>query len=340
MTTKPRIGVAVIGLGRVGESHLDAIRLNAEIGRIAAVVDIDKTRAISTAERYQTKYYLSVEEALKDPDIQATVVCLPHNLHQTISCQVMNAGRHVLVEKPWALNITEGKKMLATAKENEVVLMAGQSFRFIWAMYEAKKRVKNGEIGKPFNLLYVYATPVSGVHSPPWWRDANKTGALVYSLGGPHTVDYTLWIYEGRNPIRVYSEARSLNQELEGMDEIVITISFDDGSMATNCLSLNTRPMKHECMIVGSEGRIDINCSGGFDKLIGVFSAELFLNGKLIRSDFPEFHQFAAQMKEFLDSILQKREPIVKYTELLKQQAILDAAQKSAMLNQVVKLKI
>ncbi|MFQ6121977.1 MAG: Gfo/Idh/MocA family protein [Dehalococcoidales bacterium] len=338
MVSGNKIGVAVIGLGRVGESHLDAIRLNSEAAYVAAVVDIEQSRAQSTAERYKTKFYLSVEEALNDPDIKAAVICLPHYLHKPIACQVMESGRHVLVEKPWALNLADGREMLAKAQEKKVVLMSGQSFRFQWAMYEAKQLVKKGEIGHPFNLLYVFLTAVDYVRAPSWWRDEKMTGGLAFALGGSHTVDYTLWIYEGRKPVRVYSEARSINPELEGMDEIIITIRFDDDSLATNYISINTRPMKHECLIVGPKGRIDVTCGFGWDKLIGVFSADLFLNGNLVRSDFPTFHQFAVQMREFLEAISQPREPIVKYSEILTQLAILEATQKSAATHQTVLL--
>lgn len=335
---KDNIGVAVIGLGRIGESHLDGIRQNSDIAYIAAVVDIDQSRAKATAEKYRTKFYLSVEEALNDPDIQAAVVCLPHHLHKPVSCQVMESGRHVLVEKPWATNLAEGKEALAKAREKKVVLMAGQSFRFQWALHEAKRMVARGEIGDPFNLLYVFATPFDKVHAPPWWRDVKKTGGMLFTLGGSHTVDYTLWIYQGRKPVRIYSEARSLNPDFEGMDEIIITLRFADDSMATSYLSVNTRPMKHECTIVGPKGRIDVVQGGGYDKLIGVFSADLYLNGNLVRSAAPEFHQFAAQMKEFLEAISQKREPMITHAEMLTQLTILDAAQKSAATNQPVSI--
>jgi len=338
MAETDKIGIAVIGAGRVGETHLDAIRLNSDVAKIAAVVDMEKSRAEATAERYGTKFYLSVAEALNDPDIQAAVVCLPHHLHGPMACQVMESGRHVLVEKPWALSPDEGQRMLEKAWQKKVVLMSGQSFRFIWAMYEARQRVVKGEIGQPFNLLYTYLTAIGDVRAPDWWRDVKKTGGLVFTLGGSHTVDYTLWIYENRKPVRVYAEARSLNPDLEGMDETVFTIRFDDGSIATNYISINTKPMRHECLIVGPEGSINVTCGAGFDKLIGVFSSSLYVNGELIKSDFPKFHQFAAQMREFVTAISEQREPLVKHAELRTQLAVLEAVQKSAATRQPVDL--
>ncbi|NVL91356.1 MAG: Gfo/Idh/MocA family oxidoreductase, partial [Desulfobacterales bacterium] len=273
-------------------------------------------------------------------DIQAAVVCLPHHLHQPVSCQIMETVRHVLVEKPWAIGLAEGKEMLDKAREKGVILMAGQSFRFMWALWEAKQRVVQGDIGDPFNLLYIFAAPFTKATAPPWWQDVEKTGGMAFTMYGAHTIDYTLWIYEGRKPVRVYAEARSINPDFKGMDEIIITIRFDDDSMATNILSINTKPTKHECLIVGPKGRIDVVQRGGHvpGQLVGVFSGDLLLNGELVRSDAPKFHQFAAQMREFLEAISQKREPIVKYSQMLAQLAIIDAAKQSADAHQPVLL--
>ena len=337
-----KIGVAVIGLGRIGESHLDGIRQNSDRAFIAAVVDIDESRARSTAERYNTKYYLSVEDALKDPALQAAVICLPHHLHRSVACQVIEAGRHVLVEKPWAVNLAEGKELLARAQKKGVILMSGQSFRFMWAMWEAKQRVINGEIGEPFDLLYFYGAPFTRDTAPPWWQDEVKTGGMAFTMYGAHTIDYTLWIYEGRKPVRIYAEARSINPDFEGMDEIIITMRFDDDSMATNILSVNTRPVKHECLIVGPKGRIDVVQQGGHipGQLVGVFTGDLLVNGELVKSDAPRFHQFAAQMQEFITAISEKREPVVTYNQILTQLAIIDAAKQSATTHQPVTLKL
>lgn len=337
-----KIGVAVIGLGRIGESHLDGIRQNQDKAVIAAVVDVDAARAKATAKRYGTKYYLSVEEALKDPAIQAAVICLPHHLHKPVACQVMEAGRHVLIEKPWAVNLAEGKEVLAQARRKGVVLMAGQSFRFMWAMWEAKQRVLNGEIGRPFDMVYIFGAPFSKDTAPPWWKDEEKTGGMAFTMYGAHTIDYTLWVYEDRKPVRIYAEARSINPDFEGMDEITITMRFDDDSMATNILSVNTRPTKHECTIIGPGGRIDVVQRGGHipGQLVGVFTGDLLVNGGLIKSDAPSFHQFAAQMQEFLNAIFQRREPIVTYNQILTQLAIIDAAKQSAASHQPVTLDL
>ncbi|UCH50391.1 MAG: Gfo/Idh/MocA family oxidoreductase, partial [Chloroflexota bacterium] len=213
-----KIGIGIVGLGRVSQSHIDAIRLNPHICQLTAVVDVNEALAQSVAETCNTKYYTSVEQALLDPDIQAMIICLPHHLHKPVALQAMETGRHVLVEKPCATNLADGKEMVAKSIEKKVVLMAGQSFRFISACREAKLRMKE-EIGDPFNFIYIQACGFDEASAPLWWQDMKKTGGHAFTTVGSHNLDLILWMYEGRTPIRVYSEARSVNPKFEGMDE-------------------------------------------------------------------------------------------------------------------------
>ncbi len=346
VTLKEKIGVAVVGMGRVGETHIDAIELNPKIARLAAVVDADESRARHAAEKHHTKYYLGVEEALQDPDIQAMVVCLPHNLHTPVAMQIMDSGRHVLVEKPMAISLADARAMADKAREKKLVLQAGQDLRFLFSLQEAKRRVMNGDIGKVFNILFVMTeaftlTPAPGrFTTPPWWQDVKKTGGLCFPMVGSHTVDITLWLNEGKKPVRVYSEAASVNPDLEGMDEVTITIRFDDGSMATNHLSINTLPSRNDLLIVGTEGSIQVNIAGGHDlkKLVGVFSTELYVSGKLISSGTQSPQNFAVAMKEFITAINEDRESSVKPSEILTLVSVLDAAQQSAATHQPVLL--
>jgi predicted dehydrogenase len=329
-----RIGIAIIGLGRVSQAHIDSIRLNPETTRLAAVVDIDEPLARTTAEKLKVKYYNSVEAALNDPDIQAAVICLPHHLHKPVALKVLEAGRHVLVEKPLTTSLADGREMVRKAQEEGLILMAGQCYRFMAGFLEAKRRLKEA-IGEPFNLVYTVACGFNRQSAPPWWRDEEKTGGLAFLMVGSHAVDMTVWMYEGKKPVRVYAEVFAKNPEFEGMDEIVIVTTFDDDSMATNHLSLNTQPEKFDGYIVGQKGVISFHQARGVGPP-GVFSCALTINNKLIPTSEPRSHNFALEMQEFSEAIIQKREPLVKNQEILTQLTIIDAAKKSAQIHQPV----
>ena len=97
------VGTAVLGCGRVSDAHLEAICEDNGYGRLEAVIDTDRDRAELSARRYNAPRALrTLEEALNVPAIEAIVVCLPNHLHVEPTVAALQAGRHVLVEKPMA----------------------------------------------------------------------------------------------------------------------------------------------------------------------------------------------------------------------------------------------
>jgi predicted dehydrogenase len=292
------------------------------------VVDLDEARGRKVAADFETKYYRTVAECLKDPEVEAAVVCLSHDQHYPVAMEVMRAGRHVLVEKPLATSVRDADDMIAYSREQHLVLMAAMSRRHFFAFHEIKRRMKT-DIGEPLNLLYTFACFFDENVAPPWWRSEEKTGGLSFSMLGSHSVDFTLWMCEGKKPVRVYAEGHDVNPHLQGYDEVSILLKFDDGSTATNFLSINTRPSRHEGLIVGSKGSAYFSHAGDHVGLIGTASADLYINGKLVMQGEQEPHIFAVQMKEFLGAIKEKREPWVSLDQVRLQLRVIEAARES-----------
>ncbi len=146
-----KLGIAVIGCGRIGITHLEAIKELSNRIELAALVDTNPQALQKVAGQYKLpKTYSSVEEALRDPKVEAAIVALPHNLHCPVTLQVARAGRHVLVEKPMAISVKETDPMIEAAEKAGVILMVGQSRRFIPALRLSKTFLPR--IGKPFNM--------------------------------------------------------------------------------------------------------------------------------------------------------------------------------------------
>ncbi len=331
-----QVGIAVVGLGRVSESHIDGIAHNRKHCRLAAVVDVDSARAKASGERHGVPFYTELDRALQDESVEAIVVSLPHDLHAAVSIQALEAGRHVLVEKPMATNYDDAERMANAAEASGVQLMIGQSRRYIRQLQEGKAR--SGEIGQITALLYTFACHFDVETAPPWWRSKQATGGLVYPMLGSHSVDYTLWMREGRRVVSVYAEGASLNPDFEGDDAATLILTFDDGTHATNFLTINNPAPRHEGLVIGSEGAIYFTHTGDHEGLVGVPTTDLYLNGELIMSGPSEPHLFALQMKEFAEAIIEKREPTTSGRRILPQMRILEAAQASAASGQVVRL--
>lgn len=335
------VRLAVIGCGRVAYSHLPAIKELGNMAQLVAAVSRTKGHAEKAAREFGAKRcYTSLEEALQDSEIDAVVLCLPHHLHASVSIKAAKHGKHILVEKPMANTVEEAEEMIEAAEKNGVILMSGQSRRFYNAVLESKDYLDKGKIGK---LININATLFGYVDKPPtpWWSSAEKTGGLIIPLFGSHTIDYILWLF-GKAPSRVYAETYSNNSSWEGEDEANIIMGFDDGSMASVTMSWNARLVKisgieadkkilptpiYNRYVIGSKGTMHIE-----DEL------ELSLNGEKLVSGEQKPDNFHLQMKEFVTSIIEKREPLASGKEVKKVIQVMEASQMSAKEHRVVYL--
>lgn len=192
------------------------------------------------------------------------------------------------------------------------------------------------DIGDPFQLLYVFACFFDEHTAPPWWRSEERTGGLTFAMLGSHSIDFTLWMFEGKRPVRVYAEARDVNAALEGYDEVSLLLRFDDGAIATNVLSINTRPSRHEGLIIGPRGSAHFSHAGDHVGLIGTASTELDINGQRIMSGEQDPHIFAIQIREFAGAILERREPWVPLAQVRTQLRVIEAARESVRIGRPV----
>ena len=147
MSTK----VAVIGVGSMGKNHA---RVYWEIPstELVGVADTNETTASSIATRYSTKAYSDYRKMLDEQKPDAVTICVPTSKHLEIALEVMQRGIHLLVEKPIAFNIEEGKKIIDAAKKENVKLMVGHIERFNPAVIALKQHLANHELGHVFQV--------------------------------------------------------------------------------------------------------------------------------------------------------------------------------------------
>lgn len=328
--------VAVVGTGRVGKSHVQGVLKNPDIMELAGVVDSQKELADKVAADFNTRAFYSVEEALKDESIDAFIVALPQFLHYPVGLQILNAGRHALIEKPLGLNLEEVKGLIQAAEEHNVYVMAGQSRRFYRGLQAAKAMLP--EIEGPTNMLYNFACIFTAASAPAWWREEKKSGGLVLGMLGSHSIDTTLWMFEGKKPISVFAESRNISEVFEGDDASTVVIKFEDGTMATNYLSISNSPYVHNCLIEGKTGSVFFEHQGDHVGIIGVSTTDVYLNGE--KQDVPEEPDcFTLQIRELVTAIQENREPSTSGQNVYQTYLVLEAAKESAKKHEVIWLE-
>ena len=325
-----KIKLAVIGGGRVAYSHLSAVKKLSNITELIATVDKVKEIAKKTARKFEAKrYYTSLDGALKDSEVDAVIMCLPHYLHANACIKAAEMGKHILVEKPLTITVKEVKKVTDSASKNNITLMVGQSQRYTDAVIESKRIFDSGRIG---DIVNISVSLLGYVDKPPtsWWTSEKKTGGLLIPLWGSHIIDYILWL-SGKFPKRVYAEAYSRNPIWEGEDEASILLGFEDGTMASIIMSYNAHtsqtkaegyilpiPRYHR-YIIGTKGTLHLKDN-----------TELYLNEEKLVGDEQKPSIFYRQMKEFVTSIIENREPLASGKEVLKVIQVMEASRISA----------
>lgn len=188
-----QLKIGVIGCGSIAQHrHLPEYAANAQV-EIVAVCDINEERAKKTAEKYGAAAYTSYEELIKSGTVDAVSVCTPNYLHAPISIAALEAGLHVLCEKPMATSKEEAEAMIEAAEKSGKKLMIAHNQRFVPSHQKARQLIENGEIGK----IYSFRTAF-GHGGPEGWSVEGKEGwffqkekAFVGAMGdlGVHKTD-------------------------------------------------------------------------------------------------------------------------------------------------------
>ncbi len=147
MTKKFKVGI--LGLGYIGASHIDAVRRIPGC-ELAAIADTNIDYAKSKAELYGVaKYYGTLEELLKDPEIDVVHNCTPNHLHTSINTQIIEAGKHLFSEKPLSRTYAEAQELLKCAAAHpEVVCGVNFNYRLNPMVQEMRYRFNRGDLGK------------------------------------------------------------------------------------------------------------------------------------------------------------------------------------------------
>jgi predicted dehydrogenase len=209
--------IAVIGLGFMGSTHLKAYK-NIPGAQLVAVVDGEAKRLTGDLSDIQgniggpgEKYdfskivtYLDYRDAIRDANIEAVDICLPTDLHAPVALAALRAGKHVLVEKPLAMDGETADSIVEEAKKSGRFLMCGQVLRFVAPYREVADMLKAGELGQVRTALF--RRRCAAPFWSKWLNDPAKSGGGVFDLL-IHDVDYcvhafgmpesvTAWGYE------------------------------------------------------------------------------------------------------------------------------------------------
>ena len=188
------INVGIIGAGGIALNHAGSI--NAYQGaRLAAVADVNAGRRKELAAKFGIpKTYDSAKALIADRTIDAVIISLPNFLHLPVSLEALKNGKHVLLEKPMALNMVEAKKIAAAARRYRRVLMLGMNLRFRPTVQTIKTLLARGDLGKIYHVKAYWLRRCGCPKFGTWFGRKDQAGGGAMLDLGVHVLDAALYI--------------------------------------------------------------------------------------------------------------------------------------------------
>ncbi len=251
------IKFAIIGCGRIAQRHAEHIN---NLGKLVAVCDIDKKKAETLGKKYSANVYHSIDDILKEEDIEFVSICTPNGLHKEHTIKSLNAGKHVLCEKPMALSVNDCELMIEAEKKSGKKLFIVKQNRFNPPVSVVKKLIEENKLGKIFNvqLNCFWNRNENYYKQSPWRGTKEMDGGTLYTQFS-HFIDLLYWFLGDIK--RTDGINKNFNNKLiEFEDNGVALLEFKNGTIGTinYTISSHEKNMEGSITIFGEKGTVKI----------------------------------------------------------------------------------
>ncbi len=307
---------AVIGTGWCGGIRAETLARSALCSKLH-ICDIRPDRLGEVkALTNPASATLDYQDIVRNPDISVVYISTtPEHTHYPIARDCLKAGKHVLLEKPIAMELFEADELIALAKRNNVKFTIGYSQRFNTKIAYARKKIADGTLGKPVSVM-VSRHITRGLGK----KIAGRVRLSPAAMESTHDLDFVFWLLEPARPVRVYSQgAYGFMKDVNGSFDIMwTTVTMDNGALVAIGGGWNLPPSyPNYCAtwmeITGTEGSLFLDDSQRDNWLNTVAGGTQFPMSTMPGEQVD--HVFAGQMGpetlHFLESVMLDREPMV-----------------------------
>lgn len=329
-----KLKTAVVGIGKVTDLHSAALA-NLKESEFTAVCSRSKEKAGTYSARFGVKAYTDVTEMVTMEKIDVVIICTPHPNHMLPTLAAIEAGAHVLVEKPFASSLEDCDAMLeASRKHGKEIGVVGQR-RWYLPSRRIKDAIDAGKIGKPvFGTVNMLGWREKWYYdSDPWRGTWEGEGGGVLVNQAPHQLDLLQW-YMGEID-ELYGQWSNLNHPyIEVEDTANAILKFKNGAVANIIVTNSQKPgIFGKVQIHGETGAsVGVQTEGGAMFIAGMTNileppvndlwtipGEEDMLGKWIKEDSAFFHSLndpqeyfiERQIEEFLQAMMEGRRPLI-----------------------------
>ena len=321
------IKIGIIGCGGISRAHARGYQNLTDLFQVTATCDVVESNAIERGQQLGAKnIYTDYKKMLKEADIDAVDICLPHDIHAEVAISALESGKHVIVEKPIATTLAEADDMVSTANKTGLTLMVALNERYDPVHQHIKKMIDNGTLGK---LLCIRIDHNQNVIMPEghWIRSRQRLGGGVLIGSGIHRVDLLRWF--GGEVKKVANFWVKQPERMEGEIAVVMNALFESGCIGevTALWAVRKAPWYEGVWVYGT--------SGSVYRINGLFwdSPDGY-----VKVDVPEADSFTEELRHFGHCIINGQKPLTNGEEAKRSLEVVLAAYRSAETGQVVEL--
>ena len=259
------VGWGVVSTGRHHDQKIVPAMKLAKGNRVIGVYSRDRGRAEAFARKHGLAAACdSLPDLLKNPDIQAVFIASPNSLHARYTRMAAEAGKHVLVEKPMAVNVPEALDMVDTCRKQGVKLGVGFHLRHHPGHHRARQLIRDGIFGvTTLAQAQFFFTDKRGVVELPrrdslseWWGVPVMIGGAYSIMGmGVHALDLLQFLLgQPITDVSAITDGQTVEKPLETI--AAIALSFGNGAVGTVCCGRRVPDTKNDALVYGTGGRV------------------------------------------------------------------------------------
>ncbi len=351
---------AIVGTGKASHMHAQVLR-GLQENNLVAVCSRGAEKAKEFAANYNIAAHTDIGEMIRKNKVQMVIVCTPHPYHKDATIQALEAGAHVLVEKPLASTLEDCDSMIEAANKTQKKLGVVSQRRFFPAARRCRQAIDEGKIGIPaLGTITMLGWRDEAYYASDPWRGRWQTeGGGVLVNQAPHQLDLLLWLMNSE-PAELFGIWKNFNHPyIEVEDTAVAILKFKNGAIANILVSNSQKP--------GIYGKVHVHGSNGASVGIQTDKGAMFIAGmstmaapqtndlwnipgeeeylKRFEQDDASFFsqidpiQFSIreQQLDFINAIINDRPPLVTANDGRKTVEVFSAIYESNKKNAVVK---
>ena len=255
--TASKVRIAIVGCGQMGRWHLDSYRANPDV-ELVAFVDTAIDRAQRFAAECGGRAYRSHRELLANETLDGVSLCTVPSTHRDIAIDLLQAGVHVLCEKPLAVSVAEAEEMSLAAKRAQRLLFTAFKFRFHDEVRRAKQMIDAGSLGPILSFRLMFGGYIDMANQ--WYAEKTLSGGGIIMDNGPHAFDLVRFLF---GDVTSVSAQGSHVQNLAVEDTAKVDLVAGAGTVGTSDLSWSLRiPARSYLEIYGADGSASLDGEG------------------------------------------------------------------------------